>query len=90
MRQRATESRATYGLAADWRSEGGRWRTGASLSQAQISRTDAFNARLVSQFRVTERDALVLTVRGNKYRSLVDPEGDFDESTVSLQWSRRF
>jgi hypothetical protein len=86
----AAESRATYGLAADWRSEGGRWRTGASLSQAQISRTDAFNARLVSQVRITERDALVLTVRGNKYRSLVDPEGDFDESTVSLQWSRRF
>jgi hypothetical protein len=86
----ATESRATYGLAADWRSEGGRWSTGAALTQSQISRTDAFNARLVSRVRVTDADALVLTVRGNRYRSLVDPEGDFDESTVSLQWSRRF
>src|SRR5690606_1915795 len=85
-----TESRATYGLATDWRSANGRWSTGASLTQAQISRTDAFNARLVSRVRITESDALVLTVRGNRYRSLVDPENDFDESTVSLQWVRRF
>jgi hypothetical protein len=84
-----TESRATYGLAADWRSAGGRWRNTLSIMQSQITRTDALTGRLVSRLRVTQADALVLTIRGNRYRSLVDPDGSFDESTVSLSWARQ-
>ena len=85
----AAESRATYGLAADWRSEGGRWSNNLALMQSQITRTDALTGRLTSRFRITQSDALVLTVRANTYRSLVDPEGNFDERTVSLQWARQ-
>jgi hypothetical protein len=84
-----TESRATYGLAADWRSTAGRWSNSVMVMQSQITRTDALTARFVSRLRVTGADALVLTVRGNQYRSLVDPEGNFDERSISLQWSRQ-
>lgn len=84
-----TESRATYGVAADWRSGSGRWSNGLSVMHSQITRTDALTARLISRVRVTDSDALVLTLRGNRYRSLVDPKGNFDESIVSLQWARQ-
>jgi hypothetical protein len=83
------ESRATYGLAADWRSAGGRWSNNLALMQSQITRTDALTGRLTSRVRITESDALVLNVRVNRYRSLVDLDGNFDEQTVSLQWSRQ-
>lgn len=85
----STSTRATYGLASNWRSNSGRWSTNASITQSQITRTDAFTARLLTRLRVTDRDALTLTLRANRYKSLVDPEGNFNEQVAALQWSRQ-
>ena len=83
-------TRATYGLAGDWRDAQRRWSTALSLSRAQAGRTNAFTSRLTARFAVTTVDAVTLTVRTSSYRSLIDHGQDFDEQVFSLRWGRRF
>lgn len=82
-------SRATYGLAADWRDAARRWVTSASASRAQVGRTNALTTRLTARWSVTELDQLTLTWRTSRYRSLIDADRDFNEQVMSLRWGRR-
>ena len=83
-------TRATYGLAADWRDPGRRWATSASLNQSQVGRTMATGSRFSLRYDVTSADAVTLVLRTNRYRNLVDPGQDFSERALNLRWGRRF
>jgi len=85
----AAGTRATYGLAGEWRSLAQRWVTTASVSRTQVSRTNALSARISSRYRITPEDTVILELRANRYRSLVQQGLDFDERAFNLRWSRR-
>jgi hypothetical protein len=86
----ASITRATYGLAADWRDPNRRWVSSASVNRSQVGRTIAVGSRLSFRLNVTAADALTLILRTNRYRSLVDPARDFSERALNLRWARRF
>ena len=83
-------TRATYGLAADWRDPGRRWTSSASVGNSQVGRTMALTSRVSLRLNVTAVDALTLVARASRYRSLVNPGQDFDEQAFNLRWGRRF
>ena len=82
-------SRATYGLATDWRDRSRRWVASASANQSQVSRTNALTTRLSLRLSITPSDQLALIARTSRYRSLVNPKLNFNEQVLSLRWSRR-
>jgi hypothetical protein len=86
----AATTRATFGLAGDWRAPGRRWASSASMNRSQVGRTIAVTSRLSFRLDVTAVDALTLVVRANRYRSLIDPARDFNEQAFNLRWGRRF
>jgi len=63
--------------------------TTASVSRTQVSRTNALSARVSSRYRITPEDTVILEIRANRYRSLVQQDLDFDERAFNLRWSRR-
>jgi len=83
-------TRATYGLAGDWRDPGRRWATSASLNRSQVGRTMATGSRFSLRYDLTRADAVTIVLRTNRYRNLVDPGQDFSERALNLRWGRRF
>ena len=84
------DNRMTWGVAADWRDPGRRWTGTGSMHRSQVGRTMAVGSRLSVKVNVTALDALTLVLRTNQYRSLVDPDQDFNERALNLRWGRRF
>lgn len=82
-------SRATYGLAGDWRGRNRRWTATAAVNRSQVSRTSALTMRAGSRLRVSNADQITFEFRASRYRSLVQQGLDFTERTIQLRWSRQ-
>jgi hypothetical protein len=84
--------RQTYGIAAQTRAREGRWTSSASVGSTDEAGTGAIQARLSSNYSLTEASSLSFTFRSSHYRNAPNPfgpPGAFSERTASLQLTRR-
>lgn len=87
----AWASRATYGLAGQWRSRRGTWTVIGTATSARFSRgTDALRGGLTVRWRATGADVLSFSLRSSHYSDAPTLRGTFDEHLMTLRWSRRF
>lgn len=80
--------RHTYSLAAQYRAEGGRWSSSASLSNSRLNAGGAIQGAVSSRYRITDGDVLTLSLRSNRVDGLATESGTFHEHTLSLNWTR--
>ena len=84
--------RQTYGIAAQTRAREGRWTSSASVGSTDEAGTGAIQARLSSNYNLTDASSLSFTFRSSHYRNAPNPfgpPGAFSERTASLQLTRR-
>ena len=84
----AAELRHTYSLAAQHRPQGSRWSSSLSLSNSRLHAGGSLQAALSTRFRLTDADMVTFSARSNHVTGLDTATGDFQEQTVSVQWSR--
>ena len=85
-------TRQTYGIAAQARMRDGRWTSAFSVGSTDEGGTGAIQARLSSNYDITNASAVAFTFRSSHYRNAPNPfgpPGAFHERTVSLQLTRR-
>jgi hypothetical protein len=80
--------RHTYAIAASLRGTGGRWSTGAALSNSRLHAGGAIRASVSARYNLTPEDRLNVTIRSNRVTGLQTETGGFDEYTMSIGWSR--
>jgi hypothetical protein len=84
----AAELRHTYSLAAQHRPQGSRWSSSLSLSNSRLHAGGSLQAALSTRFRLTDADMVTFSARSNHVTGLDTASGDFQEQTLSVQWSR--
>jgi hypothetical protein len=80
--------RHTYSLAGQYRANGGRWSSSASLSNSRLHAGGAMQAALSSRYRITSADMVTLSLRSNRVSGLDTETGGFHEHTLSVRWAR--
>jgi hypothetical protein len=87
----AWATRATYGLAGQWRSRRGTWTVVGTATSARYSMgTDALRGGVTVRWRATAADVLSFSARSSHYSDAPTERGSFDEHLMTLRWSRRF
>lgn len=84
--------RQTYGIAAQARAYEGRWTSSVSVGSTDEGGTGAIQARLSSNYNLTNASSLSFSFRSSHYRNAPNPYGPpgaFSERTASLQLTRR-
>jgi hypothetical protein len=80
--------RHTYSLAAQHRPQASRLTSSLSLSNSRLHAGGSIQAALSSRYRITDADMVTLSLRSNRVSGLETATGEFQEHTVSVQWSR--
>ena len=84
------DTRTTYGVGAQWAALRGTWVSSLNLGRSQFQQTGALQGTLSSRYQLTQRDAVILTVRGSDYDNITNPDLNFQEVAANLRWVHRF